>query len=73
MASIVRKGALLAICAGIFLVPSLGFAIQVPPGLDHCPTLGECLRLLDSVVTPEMRTLRSLDDLGEESPSKNST
>jgi hypothetical protein len=53
MASIatrVRKGARLGICIDVFFAPSLSFAIPVPRGLDHCPTLGECLRLLDSVV-----------------------
>lgn len=49
-ATTVRKGARLGICVAVFLAPSLSFAIPVPPGLDHCPTLGECLRLLDSVV-----------------------
>ena len=49
-ATTVQKGARLGICVAVFLAPSLSFAIPVPPGLDHCPTLGECLRLLDSVV-----------------------
>src|SRR6266481_7875556 len=46
----VRKVARLGICVGVFLAPALSFAIPVPHGLDHCPTLGECLGLLDSVV-----------------------
>jgi len=49
-ATTVQKGARLGICVAVLLAPSLSFAIPVPPGLDHCPTLGECLRLLDSVV-----------------------
>lgn len=39
-----------AIFLGILAAPSLCFAIPVPPRLDHCATLGDCLRLLDRVV-----------------------
>jgi HEAT repeat protein len=45
-----REGARWGIYIGVFLLPSLSFAIPVPPGFDRCPALGECLQLLNSVV-----------------------